>query len=64
MGEELFYDDDFENKDERPQVGFYLNSQDEKEKLDQLAKSYGLGKSACLRMLILRDWRIQIGVKK
>ena len=55
-------EDDFPNKEVRTQIGFYLNNEDEKEKLEQLAKSYGLGKSALLRMLILRDWKIQVGV--
>jgi len=58
------FEDDFPNKEERPQIGFYMNNEDEKEKLEELAKSYGLGKSALLRMLVLRDWKIQIGVTK
>lgn len=50
-------ENDFNIEDQRLQVGFYLNSEDEKKKLDEVAKAHGLNKSALLRMLLLREWR-------
>ena len=50
-------EDDFGNKKDRPQIGFYLNNKEEKDKLEELADSYGLGKSALLRMIMIRDWK-------
>lgn len=45
------------DKDERLQIGFYLNDKSEAKKLNYIAKQHGLNKSAVLRMLILKEWR-------
>ena len=43
---------------EKPiQVSFYLNSKEEKQKLHEIANFYGLGASAYLRMMIIKEWR-------
>lgn len=50
-------EDDFDIKDEKLQVGFYLNNADEKKKFEEVAAAHGINKSALMRMLILKEWR-------
>ena len=55
--ETIELENEFGVKDKSLHINFWLNSNEERKKLEDLAKNSGLSKSAWLRYIVIKEWK-------